>query len=230
MSSYWGLRSYVANSLKWHVNCYKATIKSVPVIWYQSKEHILEVYSAGSPGGTVKYIVFPTCVRHPSRDFSPSSQCLEFLPLQSRQWTPSRSNVSYASSMLSWFGPTNRPLFTRRHRFNSTLGSRLILLDHVAWYLCITRVVYNELKIIFSVFLSRKNNKAPGVDDIEYPRSRPFPACLQIFYWSVLTPVKRLQHFDWISVQCVFVVASSVSFSELPQIWISISHPCGYWW
>lgn len=152
------------------------------------------------PGGTVKYSFFPTCVRHPSRDFSPSSQCLEFLPLHSGH----PPGVAKASSLLGRFSPTNTPLLTRRHRFNSALGWLLIILNQTKYYPCSTGLFTMNNQCFFSVFLSRKNNKAPWVDDIGYPTSRPFLACLQLFYWSVPKLVKHLHRFDWTAVQYVF--------------------------
>lgn len=186
-------------------------------MWYQSNEHILQGDGAMIPGGTVKYSLFPTCVRHPSRDFS-FSQCLEFLPGHP-------TGVANASSLLSWSGPTNTPLFTGRHRFNSSLGWLLIILNQTTYYARSTRLFTMNYQYFRPVFLSRKNNKASWVDDIGYPTSRPFLACLEVFYWSVLELVKHFHRFDWISVQYVFVASSTVhgkKFFRTALVWMNI--------
>lgn len=98
----------------------------------------------------------------------------------------------------------------------------------VRFWLCWTKrniilTVHNAVTVIFSVFLSRKNNKAPWVDDIGYPLSRPFLASFQGFYWSVLKLVKYLQRFDWSSVQYVVVVAPTVhmkKFFKTALVWV----------
>lgn len=73
--------SYVANSLNWHVYaCKKKHYQIVPAIWYQSNGYILQGYVAVVAGGPVEHSFCTTCVKHPSRGFSSSSQCLEFLP------------------------------------------------------------------------------------------------------------------------------------------------------
>lgn len=44
----------------------------------------------------------------------------------------------------------------------------------------------------------------------------PLSSSLQLSYWSVVKPVKKMPQSDWTAGQYVFVVASTVSFSELP--------------
>lgn len=176
MTSHWRLRSYVASSLNSHVNSYKSpsncwcgliTVKRTHTLslWYHDSRKLLSNLSEAS-----------------QQRFPRSSQCLEFLPLQSNLDTLRESTLT-----LGWFNPTH----TKRLPFYYTkpnLKSSLLRL-----------AVYHGWKVIFSV-PSWKNNNAPWVDDIGYVTSRPFPAYLQFFYWPVLKMIKYLRGFDWIAV------------------------------